>query len=264
VTRPFLLAAALLVAFAVLAAAPRSARADSADALARQAAAAYAAQKYPDAVAAYEQAVAAGLHDASIYYDLGNAYFRAGQLGRAILWYERALRIEPGFEDARYNLDVAREAVAARFGKDQVKGATAQPFWVTAVHWLPLPLLVVLVLALDLVFFGLLIARRFIPDGFLRTGLGVGGVFAFIAGAAVGVLLFGRVWYLGHVKASVVIPDEVVMRELPDAASRELPKLHAGHRVVLLRESQGWRRIRLANRVEGWVPRDAVEPIALP
>lgn len=255
--RSLLLAAVALVALA----APARAAVDDP---AKQGAALYATQHYPEAAAAYEKAVAEGLRHPAVFYNLGNAYFRAGQLGRAVLWYERALRLDPGFEDARYNLEVVRENVAARFGKDQVKGATAQPFWVTAVHWLPLPLLVVLVVVLDALFFGLLLSLRFLSEGFLRTGLGVAAVFTFIAGGASGVLLYGRIHYLERVRAAVVVSDEVVMRELPDAASREMPKLHAGHRVVVLRDSQGWRRIRLANRVEGWVPKETVEPVAMP
>ena len=74
-------------------------------------------------------------------------------------------------------------------------------------------------------------------------------------------LLAGHVYFVENVRMSVVVADEVVMREGPDPTRREMPKLHAGLRVILLGESQGWYRIRLSNQVEGWVPRDAVEEI---
>jgi hypothetical protein len=242
--------------------APRPARADDV----ADATAAFAAQRYPEAIAAYERAVAGGLRHPAVFYNLANAYFRAGQVGRAVLWYERALRLEPDFGDASYNLDVARETVAARLGKDQIKGASGDPFWVTAVHWLPLPVLALLVLVLDLLLFGLLIGLRFVPTGFLRTGLGVGAVFTLVFGLAAGVLFYGRLHYLDRVNVSIVVSDEVIMRETPDPTSREMPKLHAGLRVVMLREPTGadgrpYARIQLANRVEGWVPKGSVEPI---
>ena len=223
--------------------------------------AAYAQQKYAEAANAYERAIAEGTRNEIVYYNLGNAYFRAGKLGPAILNYERALRIEPDLGDARYNLEVAHEAVAARLGKDSLKGALEDPFWVRAVDAVPLPLLIVAVILLDVIFFAILIALRFIPTGFMRTGLTVGSVFAAVAGLAALLLLAGRLYWIERVRTSIVVADEVVMRELPDAASREMPKLHAGMRVVALRESQGWWRIRLANHVEGWVPKDTVVPL---
>jgi tetratricopeptide (TPR) repeat protein len=226
-----------------------------------EATAAYAQQKYTEAAGAYERAVAAGARNEVVYYNLGNAYFRAGKLGPAILNYERALRITPEFGDARYNLEVAHETVAARLGKDSLKGALEDPFWVRAVDAVPLPLLIVAVILLDVIFFAILIALRFIPTGFMRTGLTVGSVFAAVAGLATLLLLAGRLYWVERVRTSIVVADEVLMRELPDAASREMPKLHAGMRVVALRESQGWWRIRLANHVEGWVPKDTVTPL---
>ena len=70
-----------------------------------------------------------------------------------------------------------------------------------------------------------------------------------------------HVTYLETVRMSVVTADEVVMREGPDASRREGPKLHAGHRAEILREDHGWDRVRLANKVEGWVPADTVDEI---
>jgi hypothetical protein len=112
-------------------------------------------------------------------------------------------------------------------------------------------------------FFAILIAVRFLTTGFLRTGLIVGDVFAGVGGLVLGVILAAQVYYLETVKVGVVTADEVVMREGPDASRREGPKLHAGHRAQLLREDHGWVRIRLANKMEGWVPRQTVEEIQL-
>jgi tetratricopeptide (TPR) repeat protein len=43
-----------------------------------------------------------------LYYNLGNAYFKSNEIGHSILNYERALRLDPGFDDARYNLELAQ------------------------------------------------------------------------------------------------------------------------------------------------------------
>ncbi len=62
---------------------------------------------YAKAVKAYEQLVARELSSAKLYYNLANAYFKEEQLSRSILFYRRALRLDPGNADARYNLSVA-------------------------------------------------------------------------------------------------------------------------------------------------------------
>ncbi|MBI4508955.1 MAG: tetratricopeptide repeat protein [Deltaproteobacteria bacterium] len=221
----------------------------------------YAAQRYHDAVDKYEELLLDGHRHADVFYNLGNAYFRVGKIGRAILNYERALRMSPGADDALYNLEVARDVAASRFGRDTLAGIETDPLWMRAVNWQPLGTLAWAFLALDVIFFSVLIAVRFLPTGFLRTGLVTSQVFIGLAGALVGLLLAGQLYFLRHVKMSVVVADEVIMREGPDPTRREMPKLHAGHRLVILRESQGWVRVRLANRVEGWVPKDTVDVI---
>ena len=252
----------LLALLVLLAAAPAGA-----DELFEQANADYAARNYDAAIVKYEQLVASGVKHEDLFYNLGNAYFRAAQagqkdrLGRAILAYERSLALVTDFEDARFNLDVARELVSARYGQDKVKDASLDPLWVRIASWLPLSTLSWLFFGVDVLFFALLIGVRFLPTGFLRTGLIVATVFSGLAALVLGALLALQVYYLETVKVGVVVVDEIVMREGPDTSRREGPKLHAGHRAQLLLEDHGWIRIRLANQVEGWVPRQSVEEI---
>lgn len=251
--RRLALALALLVGLGVA----LEARAEARD-LFQEAGEAYARQRYDEAIALYEEAARSGQHHAALAYNLGNAYFRAGKLGPAILAYERALRDEPDADDARHNLAVAREGVAARFGKDKIAGADEEPGWVRAASYIPLRPLAVLVLLVDVLFFGILIAVRFLPTGFLRTGLVAANGFAGALGIVLAIMLMLQVRWITNVRHAVVIADEVILREGPDPTRRALPTLYAGLRVVVIRHSQGWTHVRLANRVEGWVPEAAV------
>ena len=70
--------------------------------------AAYEAGAYPDAIERYLEVANAGVVNADLFYNLANAYFKSGELGRSVLWYERALRIEPRNEDARANIAMVR------------------------------------------------------------------------------------------------------------------------------------------------------------
>jgi len=69
----------------------------------------YSEERYAEAAETYEKALASGIESGAVHYNLGNAYFKAGDLGRAVLAYERARRIIPGDPDLAANLAFARE-----------------------------------------------------------------------------------------------------------------------------------------------------------
>src|SRR5437870_11133970 len=69
----------------------------------------YAQGHFKEAISGYEALVRAGQWSANLFYDLGNAYFRAGDFGRAILNYERALALDRHHPEATANLQIARD-----------------------------------------------------------------------------------------------------------------------------------------------------------
>ena len=68
---------------------------------------------FKEAVAAYETLVHQGQRNANLFYDLGNAYFRTADFGRAILNYERALALDRHHAEATANLQIARDEARA-------------------------------------------------------------------------------------------------------------------------------------------------------
>jgi tetratricopeptide (TPR) repeat protein len=73
----------------------------------------YAAGHFKEAIDGYEMLVQSRQWSATIFYDLGNAYFRTSDFGRAILNYERALALEPRHPEADANLRIARDEARA-------------------------------------------------------------------------------------------------------------------------------------------------------
>src|SRR6266403_5115303 len=80
----------------------------------------YAQGHFKDAIAGYEGLVRTGQATANVFYDLGNAYFRTGDFGRAILNYQRALALEQHHPEATANLQIAR---------DEARALEMQPGW---------------------------------------------------------------------------------------------------------------------------------------
>jgi tetratricopeptide (TPR) repeat protein len=217
----------------------------------------YTRGEYEKAAVAYEQLVDRGVESESLYYNLGNAYFRVGRLGPAVYNYERALRLDPNFEDARYNLRVAREVVAERFGS-RLKAAETDPVWVRVSTFWPMSRMTALFLALNVLFFGVLIGLRFIAEGLTRTALVVVNAFVGVALAASLAMLIGHAVFLERVNSGIVLDNQVVMREGADARFAERGLLHPGLRVRVQSSDGEWLRVRLSNGVDGWVPRSSI------
>src|SRR5205085_8665330 len=74
---------------------------------------AFAQGHFKEAIANYETLIRDGQSSANVFYDLGNAYFRTGDFGRAILDYERALALERHHPEAVANLQIARDEARA-------------------------------------------------------------------------------------------------------------------------------------------------------
>lgn len=82
---------------------------------------AYEKDKYKDALELYLQAEKAKGSSSDLYYNIGNSYYRMGNMGRAILYYERALLLDPSNSDARTNLEFVNDKI-------QIKSDTGDSF----------------------------------------------------------------------------------------------------------------------------------------
>ena len=82
----------------------------------------YEERQYDQAAELYTSILARGVQSASVYFNLGNAKFKAGDIGYAVLYYHRALRLEPGDEDIANNLEFA-----AIFTSIQMEGVQLNP-----------------------------------------------------------------------------------------------------------------------------------------
>ncbi|MGH9388155.1 MAG: tetratricopeptide repeat protein, partial [Vicinamibacteria bacterium] len=159
----------------------------------RQAEALYQEEHYAEAIENYESIRASGVEDGVLYYNLGNAYFKSGRLGLAIVSYERASNLMPGDEDIRANL---------AFAGGLVSGGLETP---------PLPLLVRW--AVDLY-------QRARP-GFLALLLSLGFL---LGGALSSILLLDR-WPSLRIPALAVLAGSVLVALLAGAVL--LSKLRA-------------------------------------
>jgi len=209
---------------------------------------------YAAAIGAYQELRGQGVHTTDLYFNLGDAYFRSGSLGPAIWAFEEALVLDPGNDDARFNLAAARKDAERLVRAGDAAEAPAQdrdPLWVRIVTSLSASTETWLFVAAYLTLFGLLFWRRWAAPH-QRPALGIAAAAFGVAAVLTGALLLGRV-QLDRLAFGVVLPANVDVKEGADASARTSFALHAGARVRLVDSDQDWVRVRLGNGLEGWI-----------
>lgn len=220
---------------------------------------AYAAARYDEAIAAYEALRAGGSESGALHFNLGNAYMKRGDIGRAIASYERAARQLPRDPDVAANLSFARERAAIEAPERPLWQRLLAPFAARATGG---ELTVAFAVAWWSMW-GLLLARLLLSRG--RLGLGRAAALAGLAAAVIGVSLAVRLTVLETADAGVVVAaGETPVRFEPSPNGTEHFVVSPGMDVSLGEERDGWRLIARADGRRGWLPAEAVEPIPVP
>ncbi len=206
----------------------------------------------------YHQVVQTGTQNAQLYYNLGNASFKANQLGEAILWYERALRLEPRDADIQANLRFAN-----RIKRDKDPELEENPVVRFFVDVYLLPTLNELSLAFSLTAFLLLALASW--RLWSREGTRVVWLVLILGcctmTVATGLFLGARIYRHGHLSEAIVTVGEGIARSAPDQGQTVVFLVHEGTKVKVDRQERNWLLIRLPNGLGGWLPASAVTVI---
>lgn len=220
----------------------------------------YAGGHYDEVVRIYEQLIAQGIEDDIIYFNLGNAYYRQGDLGRAVLNYSRAVELNPREDDYRANLELTRTKAQSAFGlENQAPGPVSLVADLTA-NWLTLDETAVLALALWFAVGFLLLARSMLSQKNSRQALGVVIGMALFLLLLTGLSLGSRIISERQGPGGVVIAPVVAVYAEPADLSNSGYSLTSGIEVQIKETTGSWARLATAGEeFEGWIPLDAVE-----
>jgi tetratricopeptide (TPR) repeat protein len=213
----------------------------------------YAQGHFTYAITSYEALIRAGQWSANLFYDLGNAYFRTGDFGRAILNYERALALERNHPEATANLQIARdEARALELQRSRperyLQFASVNQYGVAAAiaFWLAIFALV-----------SLIFARR-------RSS-------ALVAIATFCLLISGVATYATYAlqtgtngsDLAIVTGKDVQARLATADTANSVLALPAGSEIKILSTRGDWIYAWLPNDLRGWIPAKDAEQVRL-
>jgi len=206
------------------------------------------------AVAHFQAILDRGVVHEDVYYNLGNAYFHLNRLGPAVYHFEKALAVHPGHAAARYNLGLTRQLLAQRY-KDELVHPGRPGTWTRLVSAFSDATLTLVFLSFWVFLFAALLALYFIRRPLVRLTLVTAAVILGLGSAVFGTLMIGREIHDRTTRHAIVLPDEVEVREAPQASANRAFVLHAGHRVQTGASERAWVKIVLPNGMEGWLER---------
>lgn len=214
---------------------------------------------YDSAAKYYSKVLEANYASADLYYNLGNAYYRTGQIGLAILNYERALRLQPSMSDARENLELANSKTVDRITPLPrfflVNWYNALITRLTPHTWRILLCLFFLLAGASLAL--LLLARSItIKKISLATLILSAGLFLI----ALFFLIKSTNFFNSHNEA-VILDASVTVKSSPELQSVDKLILHEGTKVTISESLAGWHKITLADGTSGWCQSNLLEKI---
>lgn len=220
---------------------------------------AYQNKNYDKVVEIYEGLLSSGRHSAELYYNLGNAYYRSGELGRAVLNYERALRLTPRDEAIQHNLGHVNEQLkGVRVG---IKRSRVELAWLSVQSLLSSRAWAWFGLALVWLGLGTLGYWWITPQKRTRRRVAVIGVALLLMSSLPFAFGYGRAQQTFHHNEAIVLLEEVSLRAGPEAESKVLQPLYEGAKVRLLDQLGTWYQVELDDTSEGWLPKESVERI---
>ncbi len=217
----------------------------------------YGEEDYEKAVSLYEALISMGEASPEVFYNLGNSYFKLKKTGRAILNYERALRLAPRDKDTQLNLKLAR-AMAV----DKIDTAE-RGFVLNAILFLydrmnmdELTIfcsLIYLTVILALIFSIFFVNKR---RTMFYTAGALGAVFFVLA-----IFLFLKIQNEVFSKTGIIVIEKADARSGPKDDYLLQFTLHEGAEVRVVKGAQGWYEIELSKDLKGWIPKDSVDVI---
>ena len=219
----------------------------------------YKSGDYVSAIITYQKMIETGNVSPELYYNTGNAYFKANDNARAILYYERAKRMKPSDEDINFNLKLANSKIIDKI--DVLPGLFFVNWWNFAgtlfshSGWAIVSILAFcLMLGLFLFYlFGNSLSLRKIS---FFSGIAFMGIFVLS-------LLFARKQFLlsNNTDEAIIMSPVVNVKSSPDIQATDIFVIHDGTKVKIIDNIGSWYEIKIPSGNKGWIDRAVFETI---
>jgi len=219
----------------------------------------YIENEYEQAIQHYDSISKQGYESAELYYNIGNSYYKLDQLGKAVLYYERALLLSPKDEDIEYNLGLVRMHVVDKletipeFFLIRI-GKSIQSIFMTDT-WSVISIIAFIIglLTFTIYFFN------------KNSGIGKSTFIISMLTLIIALMSFNyarkqKNFLTGH-KTAIIMTPSVTIKGSPDKSGTSLFVLHEGTKVKIVDKVGEWFEIKLSDGNKGWIKNTELEKI---
>ncbi len=219
----------------------------------------YQNKQYGKAIESYTKLIDEGYSGTSLFYNLGNSYYREGKIGYAVLYYQKALKLSPGDGDVQHNLAIANTKTVDKI--NTMPQFFLFQWWESLLAFFPLSgwtylayvFYIFLLLSIGIYFF--------VKNSKLQKYLFFSGSGSLLLLIITSVLLVVNLNRQLNIKNGVVVSSIVNVKVSPDATSNDAFIVHEGLKVREEDSVDNWIKIRLNDGKEGWMPKQDIRTI---
>jgi len=215
----------------------------------------YQAEQFEDAIESYQKILSQGYESYALYYNLGNAYFRSGKLGYAILSYEKGLKLSPGNEDLSYNLKIANARTVDKI--TELPKLFIIQWWdvlITSFSVSGWSYIVIVIYLIFLTSIGLYLLSGKIKIQRLSFLTGSASLAVFIISI---VILISRYNHEATTNYGVLLEPIYSVKISPDTKSNDAFVIHEGIKFTVEDRVNDWYKIKMVDGKVGWIQRNS-------
>ncbi len=219
---------------------------------------AYQKENYQEALQTYQQLIDANKQSSELYYNIANAAFQNKEIGKAILYFEKAKLLAPGDQRINHNLNIARNQVDTEI--IEIPDFVLVRWWRSMANFLsPIVWICAQLVCLMVILWGMY-NWRLVQNVIMRKK----GLLAIVVSTCLLILflLLGRTaHYLEHNTIEGIVMDNAKLKVAPDNRSDDVQSLSEGVKIKVLDAIDDWYKVRLVNKEIGWLPIKDIERI---
>lgn len=226
------------------------------EALFHEATSEYNSGNYEAAADKYLEILENGQHSASLYFNLGNCYYKLNAIGPSIYYYEKALLLDPNDQEVRNNLSFARNMTLDAIEAIPESGISRLVNRVTGMftfdQW------AYLAVVLMMLFVAAYIAYYYLRFATHKRIAFIGSITSLLLSVLAVALAYLEYTAFRAEQPAIVFAEEVAVKSEPNTRSPEAFSIHEGTKVQVLEQLNTWKKIRLADGSTGWLAEDAI------
>jgi tetratricopeptide (TPR) repeat protein len=211
----------------------------------------YAKAQYKEALTDYDQVLNKGYQSAVLYFNMGNASYKSGDIPSALLYYEKAHKLAPGDEDINFNIRFANLKITDKI--DELPEFFLSRWWKMFILSFSINTLSAASIIAVLLGSGFLILYFFTTSVSVKKSSFYVSVILFFLGVFSMFIAVSQTAYFDGHKQAIIFSSSVNVKNSPGEQASTLFLLHDGTKVNMLDKTNGWVKINLANGNEGWI-----------